>query len=261
MFKLVFGLSCFRLCNDSDDLICTAYPNEDHIYSIPSLVLEETRAAMDSSCVDEGLDSGSATEQEDGDPVANDMESESSVNLTDESEKGSFSTHKTRSKASCNRSKTAGNHKLRKTECVDSDKNDEQKMLYFTSLALLELAAGRQPISIENEVQVRSLGKKHTSRKKKFEKVHQPRVRVSKRGRKVSVAHQECTSKNNNEPLITHGAGKRKCKQLLPINSSLWGKRRKLPDNDANLESLPKYASRKKLTSTRRRKIIRRRRK
>lgn len=258
---MVFGLSFFRLCNDSDDLICTAYPNEDHIYSIPGLVLEETRTAMDISSVDKGLDLGSSTEQEDDDPVADDVKSECSADLTDELEKGSILKHRNRTKASRNRSKTTGNRESRKAKCADGDKDDEQKMLYFTSLALLELAAGRQPISIEKEVQERIFVKRSISRKKKFERVHQPSARVSKRGRRVSVALQECTSKNNNEAFVTRQAGKRKCKQLLPINSSLWGKRRKLPDNDVNLDSLPKYASRKKLTSTRRRKITRCRRK
>lgn len=253
-----------RLCNDSGHLVCTAYPNEDHIYSIPGLALEEARAVMDSTSAEEDLDLGSELEK-DYDFGAYDVEPESSgKSLTEEPEKISISRNKNHVKkiASRRRSKIAASHESKKTKCVDSDESDEQKRLYFTSLALLELAAGKQPILFENKVQEEVLKKKRSSRKT-LESAYQPCTRVSTRGRKVSVALHKGASTNGNEPAITSDKeGKRKRKQLLPINSSLWGKRRKLPVDDVNLEYLQKKASSKKvLPITRKQKIVRYRKK
>lgn len=248
-------LQDLRSRNDSGDLVCTAYPNEDHVYSIPRLVLEEARAVLDVS-VDEGLDSASDSEQMD------DTESGSDADLGDESEKEYISRHKSYIKEnfSCRKNKGAVNDELKKPKFFDSDENEEQKTLYFTSLALLELAAGKQPISMGNQLHEKVVEKNCESRENS-ERKQLPRVKSSsrsRRGRKVSVARKR-TIKNSDELLnIAAKDGKRRRKQLLPINSSLWGKRRQLPEE----EILQKKAFPKKmLPTTSKRSMVRRQRK
>lgn len=252
MINLLIVIYCFRLC--------TAYPNGDHIYSIPCPKLEEARAEVDNTAADEILNSRSETEKETGD-----VKSESRVNPSNESKRYYTSrpeSHTTEI-VSCHQNKTVVSRESKQSlYVVDSDENDEMKTLYFTSLALLELAAGTPPNSCRNTVQERNLESKYDSQEAS-QIVNRPRTRISRRSIKLPAAIHKDIPNHDDELLTTScKVGKRRQKQLMPINSSRWQKKRRLRSDDKNLQILPNKTSMKKVLRIKKReKIAHRRRK
>lgn len=236
---------CFRLC--------TAYPNDDHIYSIPCPKLEDAHAEVDNTSVDEILHSRSEAEKE-----TDSAKSDSHVNLTNESKKHFTSRPEshTTEVVSCPPNKTVVSHESTRSLYVDGDENDEMKTLYFTSLALLELAAGTLPNSRGNKVQERNLESNYDSQEAP-QIVNQLRARSSRRSIKSPAAiHKSIPSHDDELPITSCKVGKRRHKQPVPINSSRWQKKRRLRSDDKNLQILPNKTSMKKTLCIKKREKI-----
>lgn len=286
---------CCSTCSNIDDLVCTSYPSDDHSYSIPEDALEEMRASSDkSSSVDEGLDFGSESEEDDvaedhieSDNIsdiimANDTQSASSVSVASDQ---LDCTAETVGAVQTEEMLRAVDEK--KTVQAD-EKDDQEKRNFFAAMALIEMSSSAPQNTLPKKVSKRHriLPAKLKEASESVKKPSGPRVKVSERRRKAS--------ENNIFPVDGKVSGKRKRltddnggneasagnqqdsskrpkrmrKRFLPINSSLWGVRRKLPDLDSSLESPPKkqtavkkQAVAKKTTVTEKRAVTRPRRK
>lgn len=214
-------------------MCCTAYPNDDHIYSIPGPKLEEACAGVDNTSVDKILHLKSESEE-----ATDNVKSASRVNLTSGSKKSYTSRPKNQ------------------TQHVGSDENDEMKTLYFASLALLELAASKPPNSRGNKVQERNHESKCDSQEDS-RIMNRPCVRSSRRRAKLPVAiHKSIPSHNDELPIISGKVGKRRRKQPMPVNRSHWQKKRRLRSDDKNLQILPIKTPMKKMLRAKKREKI-----
>lgn len=287
----MFLFNCCSSCSNVDDLVCTSYPSADHTYSIPKDVLEEVLASSDkSSSVDEGLDCGSESEEDD---VAEDDIGSDNINVANNDTQsiarsvsvGSDSLDITTEMVQTEETLSAVEEK--NTREVHLETDDQQKRNFFAAMALIEMSSSVPqnllPTKVSKRRRVLPAKLKDTSESVK--KLSGRRARVSERrdkasedsttvfptDNKVSRKRRRLTGDNGDDAVNQQDSNKRPKriqKRLLPINSSLWGVRRKLPDMDSNLESPPKkqitvkkQATVKKTIVTEKQAVTRRRRK